>query len=333
MRSAWHSLPTFACLVVLLVSACGPAADPGWQSVDEPAAQGWVMSTWAASASDVWLVGGAPDAGVAMHFDGATWSERAVPDGTPLLDWAYGFGSDDVLVVGRGGTILHWDGRTLSAEDSGTTEDLWGVWGSSPDDVWAVGGSGFSTATPTLLHRVAGAWQSVAVPTLSHVEVHGLFKVWGSEADDVWVVGQRGTLLHFDGTSWQERLAGTGEDLIAVWGTSRDRVAFVGGRSNGVLITWDGSAFRAIDLAFLPGLSGVWMGSRDAIQVAGVRGTRRTIAWDGTTLREDDLATQLDYHALHGDPGGTLWAVGGNIASVSPYVGLVSRRTLSEGER
>jgi hypothetical protein len=45
------------------------------------------------------------------------------------------------------GTIVHYDGASWKPMDPGTTGVLNGVWGSSANDVWAVGDDG------TILHR------------------------------------------------------------------------------------------------------------------------------------------------------------------------------------
>lgn len=314
-----------------LLSGCpGPTAE--WTPAFDATDTGWLLSTWGSGAGDVWAVGGAPDAGVAMHYDGSAWAERPIGLDVPLLDWVFGFGPDDVWMVGNEGTILHYDGAAFHLEASGTTENLWGIWGSSPTDLWAVGGSGFPDAVPTLLHRDATGWSTVTLPPLMRAEVHGLFKVWGSSASDVWVVGQRGTVLHYDGSAWQERLAGTGEDLISVWGTGPDHVAFAGGRGNGVLIVWDGTSFRTIALDLIPGLNGVWMGDPDVIHTVGVYGTRLSVGWDGTLLRDDSTFEALDYHAVFGPPG-RLVAVGGNLGSPSgPFHGLASTRARGTDE-
>jgi len=47
---------------------------------------------------------------------------------------------------------MHWDGTGWSTVQSPTLGSLYGVWGSGPDDVWAVGMMG------TLLHRTEGGW-------------------------------------------------------------------------------------------------------------------------------------------------------------------------------
>ena len=67
--------------------------------------------------------------------------------------------ADDVWAVGHFKTVnpagghvgqqplaLHWDGSTWEQMDSGTSQDLWGVWGTGENDVYAIGNSG------TILH-------------------------------------------------------------------------------------------------------------------------------------------------------------------------------------
>jgi len=45
----------------------------------------------------------------------------------------------DIFAVGDDGTIVHWDGTAWSAQASGTDALLGDVWGSGPNDVFAVG--------------------------------------------------------------------------------------------------------------------------------------------------------------------------------------------------
>ena len=56
----------------------------------------------------------------------------------------WGSSSNDVFAVGMGGTILHYDGTAWSPMSSGTSHTLVGVWGSSGSDVFAVGYRGTS---------------------------------------------------------------------------------------------------------------------------------------------------------------------------------------------
>ncbi|MFQ5826374.1 MAG: PKD domain-containing protein, partial [Dehalococcoidia bacterium] len=58
---------------------------------------------------------------------------------TNPLYGVWGSSATDVFAVGIGGTIVHYNGTSWSAMSSGTTDLLWGVWGSSATDVFAVG--------------------------------------------------------------------------------------------------------------------------------------------------------------------------------------------------
>lgn len=327
-------LPAILCFALL--SGCpGPEAPPAWEPAFEAAEVGWLMNVASSSASDVWVVGGAPDRGVVRRWDGSAWAPVEVGLEVPLLNWAMPFGADDVFVVGNEGTILRWNGTSFAAMESGTTEDLWGVWGASPDEVWAVGGSGFPDATATLLRWDGARWETVTVPPLERADVRAFFKVWGSSASDVWVVGQRGAVLHYDGTQWEERLVGASQDLIAVWGTGPDHVVMVGGRGNGIVVTWDGTTFRAANLAPLPGLNGVWMDGERVFHVAGILGTIATVEFDTLDWTDDEVPpTPLAYHSIHGDASGRLWAVGGSLSSTTPpFVGIASTRLRAGSER
>jgi hypothetical protein len=71
---------------------------------------------------------------------------------------------------------------------SWTIAPLYGVWGSSGSDVFAVGGGG------TILHYNGFIWSSMASGT-----TNGLRDVWGSSESDVFAVGEGGTILHYGG--------------------------------------------------------------------------------------------------------------------------------------
>ena len=77
---------------------------------------------------------------------------------------------------------MHWDGSAWASVSS--DNDLRGVWGSGPHDVWAVGTSG------AVVHWDGSAWASASSCT-----TNDLRGVWGSGANNVWAVGGSGTIL------------------------------------------------------------------------------------------------------------------------------------------
>lgn len=323
------------------LGGCGPddPANLEWREAFDASSRGWLLSAWGPDDSDrVYAVGGMPlpsvdtGEGFIMARDGENWSALELPPGTPLLNWMIGFGDDNLFVAGNQGTVLHWDGSAWSTMDTPTEEQLWGIWGSAPDDLWAVGGGGRAESEATLLHYDGAAWTSVMAPELDR-ETHAFFKVWGTGANDVIVVGQRGVVLRYDGSDWRQELVGTGQDLISLWGTGPDRIAIVGGRSNGVIVTWDGSEWHTENLSPLPGLNGVWMGNDNVVHAVGVEGTLATISFDERTWTEAMPTTRMVFHAVFGDRSGRLTAVGGNLASPSaPFEGIAYTRELGANE-
>jgi hypothetical protein len=85
-------------------------------------------------------------------------------------------------------------GAAPQASDGGAVANLFGVWGDTPQSVFAVGSEG------KVLFFDGKTWTSQATPT-----VNDLTAVWGTSAKDVWAVGFSGTVIHFDGVTWQDR--------------------------------------------------------------------------------------------------------------------------------
>jgi hypothetical protein len=120
-----------------LRDASGVTADasptPVWTEAFPAAEFGWLLNVWGPAPDDLYAVGGLPNQGRVMHFDGQTWSALELRVSVPVLHWAHGFGADDVTIVGRGGTVIHWDGTAWTIQDTPTQQELWGVWGASPN--------------------------------------------------------------------------------------------------------------------------------------------------------------------------------------------------------
>ena len=111
---------------------------------------------------------------------GPGWSVMASGT-TRSLNAVWGSGPDDVFAVGEAGTILHFDGERWQPMGSGTVEGLTGVWGSAPNSVLA--SSALRSTTP--LRYDGAAWRPVPCPPTGS----GFAGVWGSSATDIYAVG------------------------------------------------------------------------------------------------------------------------------------------------
>jgi hypothetical protein len=163
-----------------------------WKGV---AGTGNVLGFWGASANDVWLI--------ADNSESNTWEKGITRHGTPDPD---------------GGTALVW-----TNVDSQSPMALAGIWGSSADDIWAVGDKG----TMRRMKKGMTRWEIVSSPT-----TEALRAIWGTAANDIWAVGDSGTILHYDGNEWSPSAAAFGlgykPNLYGVWGSSKDDVWIVG---------------------------------------------------------------------------------------------------------
>lgn len=320
------------------VDAAPPDAPPAgltWIEAFAAGETGWLLNVWGPAPDDLYAVGGTPEEGRVMHFDGQTWSRVELGVDVPLLNWAHGFGPDDITMVGRTGTVIHWDGTAWTVQETPTQEDLWGVWGASPDDLWAVGGAGREAGQETILHYDGTAWADVPPPELQRANVRAFFKVWGTSADNVYIVGQNGIVLHYDGATWTEEFPGVSGDLISLWGTGPDRIVAVGGRGSGVASVWNGTEWQPLNLAPLPGLNGVWMNHDGVAYAVGVEGI--TITLNSETLEYNDAFVmlpdtgQVDFHAVFSADGKRLVGVGGNLLAVAPpFAGVAYQATIPE---
>jgi hypothetical protein len=293
---------------------------------------GAFLSVWGESVSEVWAVGGQSSSrpgeltvGTMWRWDGAAWSEEALPEGTPTLNWIYGV-DGTLATVGDFGTIMiRAEGDDAWTDYScATILPLWGVWGAAADDLWIVGGDGFQRE-PVLCHFDGVEVTAVEYPEPS-IETFALFKIWGTSADHVFAVGDAGYILHYDGEAWTEQDSGTTSDLISLWGRGPDEILAVGGRASGVLTRWDGAAWTATDLPDVYGLNGVFMNDAGVATVVGVTGVAGRVAAGESELQLEDPGTLLTLHAAYAPADGPVFAVGGSLEQAPPFQGVILQR-------
>ena len=109
---------------------------------------------------------------------------------------------------------------------SGATQIFYGIWGSSANDIFAVGNEG-------IFHYDGTIWSLIFSITNTT-----FLDIWGSSANNVFAVGVRGTVLRYDGNSWQTMSSGTTNDLYGIWGSSAADVFAAG--AYGIILHYDG---------------------------------------------------------------------------------------------
>jgi hypothetical protein len=179
-------------------------------TLDQPAEGGMFTGLWASSSRDIIAVGenrsaaGSNAKSVLRHFDGTAWSRTVVP--FRVRD-VWGSATEDVWLVGAG--IWHWsNGVSLEAVSLPAGESYEAVWGSSKNDVFAVGSSG------RIQHFDGIRWSSMSSPTTQ--KLNG---VWGAGPARVFAVGAAGVVLYYDGLTWTRLAVPTTKDLREISGS------------------------------------------------------------------------------------------------------------------
>ncbi|MDM7999808.1 MAG: hypothetical protein QUS33_07390 [Dehalococcoidia bacterium] len=235
-----------------------------------------------------------PSATVAAATSSDGWATQT--SGIELtLYGIWGTSPADVFAVGEGGTILHYDGTSWSSMSSGVSAALFGVWGSSSTDVFAVGETG------TICHFDGNSWNSIPSGTSKHLR-----GVWGTDNESVFAVGYSGAILHYDGTSWSQMDNATSSHLTCVWGTSPADVFAAG--NNGLVLHYDGISWSVLLQNSHPNFLSIWgVASNDAF-AGGVGGM--ILHYDGISWSEMDTGVTSDLYGIWGASSTDVFAVG-----------------------
>lgn len=226
-------------------------ASGGWCWENLVPAPYLLNAVWGASTDDVWMVGLAPQnrPGI-LHWNGAVLSEVAPPAGAlGQLYGVHGSGPADVYAVGDAGLLLRWDGQAWSVVNIGLPTA--GPLTGALTAVWAFGPRDVwlgANMPAASLFHYAGAAPAQPVALVTNRPVTGL---WARAAGDLFAAADG--VFHYDGAAWTA-LVPSGEPNLAairaVWGTDSQHV-WGAGTSSALgprVTTYDGARFVAQDL-------------------------------------------------------------------------------------
>jgi len=230
----------------------------------------------------------------ASAADSAQWVPQTSGTTSDLYA-VWGSSPVDVFAVGKAGTILHYDGKAWTPVTGGGASDLHAIWGSSATDIFAVGKTG------VILRYDGKAW----APMTGSGNVD-LFAVWGSSSDNGFVVGKAGTILHYDGKAWTPVTGGGASDLHAIWGSSATDIFVVG--KTGAILRYDGKAWAPMTGSGTVDLFAVWGSSSANVFAVGKAGA--ILHYDGKGWAPMTGSGTSDLYALWGSSSSDIFAVG-----------------------
>ena len=197
-------------------------------------------SIWGSSQNDIFVTGRGGTLwgdyiNFVRHYNGNTWSEvyRVVAIETyPERLWdIWGSSGINVFAVGHYSDIVYYNGRTWFKRGTGIVSVFRGIWGSSENDVYAVGSERYVGSK--ICHYDGNTWSEI----YGNKYLSGLFDIWGNSNTDIFVVG--GTILHYNGYIWSVMNRETESVLLGVWGSSGEDVFAVG--QYGTILHYDGT--------------------------------------------------------------------------------------------
>ena len=253
-------------------------------------------------ASDVWADAGGTafavgfaDGFASGHFikrSGGTWSSLTVPvPNYPKLG-VWGSSPTDVFTCGLLGEILHYDGVTVTAQASNTTEHIGVIDGRASNDVIGAGDNG------VVVHYNGATWSVISPGTPANFN-----DIWANPTGDTWIVGEAGNVFRYDGSAWTDQSIPTTEPLGGVWGSSDDDVYVTSW--SGDAYHWNGAVWSPLEtgLAFL---TGVWGSSATDVRFLG---WGRILRYDGVSFSQEDVSEHLLWR-IHGSGAGDAFVVG-----------------------
>ena len=237
-----------------------------------------------------------------------------------------------LLISGRG--LIGSAKAGWSAMDSGTTYDLFKVWGSSSNDVFAIGEDNADyTHDNIIIHYDGSEWSEVY-----HTSIYTLNGIWGTSASDVYVAGYTeedetwgsGIVLHYDGSAWSKIMDefdtfGTKWGFDTIWCSSpTDIFTLWDDGWHFQIIHYDGSTWSVVwtsddmgeyERSFLD----IWGSSSSDVFVSG----KSVLHYDGSTWSkmESDTIKTIDGDNIWGLPSGDVYTDGGGPKEILHYDG------------
>jgi len=247
----------------------------------------------------LWLHGSkliaAGDSTIARWNQGKTAWEAAIPEydfmDIPGIPGSYPFKayrtiwSDQSENIWFGGETVS-DGHMVSRQNSvacqrGCAEKtsqtkINSLWGSSVAELWAVGTQGIISV------RKNSQWQEPSKIKSDSIKGSSsdLNSIWGTNPSNIWIAGAFATLLHWQGSLWNQEPISTDQDLsmihfYSVWGSNSNDVWVVG--TAGTILHFDGinawTKMPTPSAAAGRALRGIWGSDRNNIWIVGSGGT------------------------------------------------------------
>ena len=187
-----------------------------------------------------------------------------------------------------------------------STYRLYGVWGSSATNVFAVGNPTSSSTGGVILNYTGSSWSPMSISSANPGNSH-IYGVWGTSNNDVFAVGNGSVIMHYTSTGgWSNQRYTASGTLIGVWGSSPTNV-FTVGSGGQILRSTNGTAWSAMTSTTSYALQSIWGTSGSDIYAVGESGT--IVHYNGTAWSTMTSGTTNDLNSVWGSSASDVYTV------------------------
>ena len=230
-----------------------------WETMSSGTFNG-MYEVWGVSSAKAWVAG---FQGVARYYNGSAWI-NTIMSTTESFHGLWASSGGTAYAVGTNAKIMYttgtmWYGMTPPAGIPAAT--LYAVWGTSDDDIWAVGSDAGSAV---VIHFDGGSWSIQAEDFAPALQ-----RLWGSSSTDIYATASDYTLWHYDGATWSQIDDPAIGYARSVHGTGQDDVYVL---SNGRVVRFDGAAWQAMVFPVPRNYNDIWVAPDGTIFLVGSSG-------------------------------------------------------------
>ena len=252
--------------------------------------------------------------------------------GSVLYD-VFAIAEDDVWAVGDVDTganqpfnAVHWDGLQWELEriffyscPNGTIPTpytIQAIIAFSENDIWFTRGGSFTYWNGNNFQHDC---------SMNSLLNGSILKIWGKNSEDLYAVGYSGTIIRYDGSSWQKIESGTQLNLTDIWGFPDGLIYIVGSNTStleNIFLIYDNGQFERFEDATRR-KKGVWGTAPDNLYLVG----DGVFTYNGESLNFIQLPPEIpNYHmeSIRGTAENNIFAVG-HFGFVAHYNGSTWR--------
>ncbi len=209
----------------------------------------------------------------------------------------WGTSAQNIYAVGALGTLWHWDGGGWTQQASAAKTDWRGIFGIDAQDIFAVGLGGAAAVFDGLV------WKTV--PVAGNQNLTGVFAAQGASGIVAFASSQSGIYQYDKTLGWQKN-GNLYSNFLAIHGTDAGHMWAVG--MTGALAVWDGTSWQNQASGTSIALRDVWAASPTLVYAVGESGI--ILKFDGKSWKPMNSGVSTTLSSVWGNAGDDVWAVG-----------------------